>query len=203
VTLSSDFDLNMHRSNPPNDSVDAVLTKPLIGDAVQHGDAFHALARNSFDIVTRHGKDFRYLYVSPSIEPIAGIPATDFIGKTYRELGMPESVCQFWDQQLAHVFKEGQVHEVQFQMPGSAAYVTSRMIPEFDHGGEVNSVLIISREMSNERRQHDELQRVNAHLKLTTESANVGTWVMTCTKARLTGHLFTKKCGGSDPSAIR
>lgn len=172
-------DLFMQHGGGKRDFVYAVLHvvphSPLTGHPFR--DAFYLLAENTSDIVTRHNRDLRYAYVNSVIEKHTGIPASEWIGKSYRDVGMPEEVCKFWDENLLHVFEHQNVHSVEFEVPGRTVYLHSRLIPEFDESGQVVSVLVVSRELSEKRRIEENLIRLAAHLQLATESANVGTWL--------------------------
>jgi PAS domain S-box-containing protein len=135
---------------------------------------FRSLAENSPDIITRHDKDFRYLYISPQVEKVTGLKPESFLGKTYRDIGWPENICSFFDEQLTHVFKTGEYHEVDFQMHMNDEYILSRLVPEFDEQGEVESVLIISTSITERKKAETKLQYLAA-LTHSINDAVVGT----------------------------
>lgn len=54
-----------------------------------------SLAENSPDVITRHGRDFKYLYISPRIESYTGLKPEHFIGRSYQEAGFPDNLCRF------------------------------------------------------------------------------------------------------------
>lgn len=141
---------------------------------------FRSLAQNIPDIITRHGKDFRYLYVSPAIEAFTGIKAEDYIGKTCREVGLPEEVCVFLEQQLAHIFITKKQHAVEYEKldePGT--YVYSRMVPEFDKDGEITSVLIVTSDITERKKTENKLQH-SATLMQSVADAVIGTDMNYC-----------------------
>ena len=51
------------------------------------------LADNIPDVIFRIDKHFRHVYVNKSIQAITGLAPVEFIGKTNRDLGMPEDKC--------------------------------------------------------------------------------------------------------------
>ncbi len=127
--------------------------------AIEASEArFRSLAQNSPDVITRHGKDYRYLYASPRIEGVTGIRAEDFPGKSYRELGMPEALCALFDAHLAHVFAHQALHTVEYALPGGKGYMHSRMVPEYNDAGEVISVLVLSTDISERKRAEENLR---------------------------------------------
>lgn len=116
----------------------------------QQMQEFLTLAENIPDIVTRLDHDFHYLYVNPAIEKITGIPALQFHGKSYREVGLPEDRCTFFDQYLAQVFKTGEPVTVTYsfiERDGERHYLSS-LVPEVNAEGEIASVLVITRDVT-------------------------------------------------------
>jgi PAS domain S-box-containing protein len=166
------------------------------GNIEMQAKAFELIVENCDYIVTRHGKDFRYLYASPSIQEALGIPAHQFIGKTYYELGMPEHVCKYWDEQLASIFVAQRPVSLEFVMPEHNAVVQSKLIPEFDEQGEMVSVLILNREISKKKKTEEDLERVASHLRLATEAANIGTWLYDVTSQKVEWSSLHKKMWG-------
>jgi PAS domain S-box-containing protein len=113
---------------------------------------FAALIENSPDIISRFDRSLRHLYISPSVEAIAGIPATDFIGKTIAEMGMPPEKCQVWEPALQTVLATKQPHSIEFRffstIDQSRHYYQTRLIPEFGSDGSVTSILAVSRDIT-------------------------------------------------------
>ena len=103
---------------------------------------FKALVENAAaDIITRFDTRFRHLYVNPAIERATGLSPDHFIGKTSRDAGMPESLCDSWEAKLREVI-EGRREigfEFEFESPaGRRAYQsTSRPRALGDRGGRV------------------------------------------------------------------
>jgi hypothetical protein len=159
---------------------------------------FRSLSETSPDVITRHDKNFKYLYANPQIEKYLGIKPEEFLGKSYRELGMPESICSFYDTHLAMVFETKEFHSVEFEMPGTDMYIQSRLVPEFNEEGEVVSVLVLSTEISERRKKDEELQRLLSHLQLATESAHVATWWYDVKSEKLEWSGLHKKMWGYD-----
>lgn len=131
---------------------------------------FRSLAENSPDIIIRHDREFRYLYVSAPIEKLTGIRAGDFIGKSYRELGFAEELCAFFDEHLSVTFKTRRLHIVEYKVPGTDVYIHSRLMPEFNEQGEVNSVLVLSTDISERKKAEDELLYRSALLEAQNET---------------------------------
>ncbi len=117
---------------------------------------FKAIAENAPDIISRYDLQGRYLYVNPAFEQATGLTSADVLGKTQREHGIPEPIAQLWDSCFQAAIKTRSVQTIEFdlQMPSGHRFYESRIVPEFDPQGQVESLLAMSRDVT-ERRQHD------------------------------------------------
>lgn len=122
-------------------------------------EKYRALVENSEDIVMRFDRAGRHLYVSPSVVKVVPFLKPDeFIGKTHRELGFPEAMCEFWESRIRQVIDSEQPHETEFRaMLGTEERVFNwRLFPELDSDRRVTSVLSVSRDITAHRRsEHD------------------------------------------------
>ncbi|HEY9747398.1 MAG TPA: ATP-binding protein [Allocoleopsis sp.] len=109
-----------------------------------------ALLDNTPDIIIRCDRAFRYVYVNPAVERSTGLPASFFLGRTSREHGLPEPLCQLWDSTMERMFTTAQEQVVEFEAPslqGPRSY-QSRVVPELDAEGNVRYALIVSRDVT-------------------------------------------------------
>ncbi|MGY0193891.1 sensor domain-containing protein [Leptothrix sp. BB-4] len=103
------------------------------------------------DIVSRFDEQHRHLYVNHAAERITGRPAAQFLGRTNRELGMPPSLVEQWEQALAQVFRSGRASTLQFAYEGPQGQrhlIHSLLSPEIDPGGRVRSVVTVARDLT-------------------------------------------------------
>jgi diguanylate cyclase (GGDEF)-like protein/PAS domain S-box-containing protein len=129
---------------------------------------FKALAENSPDIVQRFDKELRHLYINPAVERFLGIPHTTFIGRTCREMGLPEKVVSLWDDALKRVFETGQENIIEVDMLLSdRVCFEARLVPEFRKGGPIESVLAISRDITDRKNLEEKLHEVSVTDELT------------------------------------
>lgn len=118
---------------------------------------FVELTNNSPDVLTRFDPHLRHLFVSGAIERITGRLATEFIGKTNRELGMPADLCDQWEAALASVFETGETESTRFEFGGKV--FSSNLVPEIDQEtGRVVSVLGVTRDITESDRQQRALE---------------------------------------------
>ena len=78
----------------------AVRNVPAPRDSDTPEQDFRALAENAPGMIARLDRDHRYVYVNPAVEDMTGLPASEILGKTNRELRMPEELSALWEARL-------------------------------------------------------------------------------------------------------
>ncbi|BAY12548.1 hybrid sensor histidine kinase/response regulator [Calothrix sp. NIES-2098] len=141
--------------------VDISNRKQLEAELRRQERQFKTLAENAPDIISRVDANFRHLYVSPAVEPATGMPKEAFIGKTNADLGMPEEICKFWQDNLQQVFSTGQSHTVEFSFltPNGKRWYQSRLVPEFAADNSVESILGIARDVTDYKQVEQALRQ--------------------------------------------
>jgi PAS domain S-box-containing protein len=129
------------------------------------------LIENSPDVIARFDPEYRHLYVSPAIEQITGLPPKDFIGRSNRDLGMPEPQLNLWEEMLARVFRTKQEVRFDYSFPAADGprYFESHMVPELAADGTVQSVMGINRDITTRKKAEAALQASEAALKETNQ----------------------------------
>lgn len=139
--------------------------------AHENEQRFRSLAENSPDVITRHDKNFRYIYANRRITHYTGLDAADFVGKSYWELGLHTSLCHFFDEQLQRVFNMRQPTAVEYRMGGNVDKILhSRLVPEIGETGEVMSVIVLSTDITQQKTIEEELRRSESNFRTLTES---------------------------------
>jgi PAS domain S-box-containing protein len=115
-----------------------------------------ALADNTPDILSRFDRALRHVFVNAAARKATGRPIEDFLGKTNRELGFPEALCQEWESATRAVFNTGvdQMIEFAFDGPEGIRHYASRLVPEFGADGIVEFVLGVTGDVT--QRKHFE-----------------------------------------------
>ncbi len=141
-------------------------------------EAYRALAENSPDGVTRLDRDSRYLFVNAAGAALAGLPREALLGRTSRELGLPEPAASLWEERIRQVFDRGEPLELEEALPTAhgSRVLNVRCLPERSREGEVVSVLSISRDITLSKQAEAALQRSEERLRLALQAANAGTW---------------------------
>ncbi len=112
---------------------------------------FSSLADHLPDIVSRFDRDLRRIYVNPEIEHATGMSREFLLGKTHAELGLPDKVTETWTNALRRVFFTGESEMFEFEIRTKSdviKYYHTRVVPECDASGMVESVLAIAHDIS-------------------------------------------------------
>jgi PAS domain S-box-containing protein len=140
-----------------------ITERKLAEKALRQSEETHrALVAGLPDMVMRFDRDARHLYVSKNVEDFMTMGAEEVIGKTHRELGLPEAACQLWEDGIHQVFDNGTAFETEFSFDGKKGptVFNLRLQPEFDTQGVVQTVLSLSRDIT---AQH-QMEREKAEL---------------------------------------
>jgi len=105
------------------------------------------------DIVARFDPQFRHTYVNSAVELFTGRAVNEFLGKTNRELGMPNALVDSWDAKIGEVFTTGLPSDIEFAFegPDGVRYFRTRLTPEMNAHGGVQSVLTFARDVTAEK----------------------------------------------------
>jgi len=123
------------------------------------GRELRTLLESSPDPMARMDRDLRYTYVNPAATALAGLEAADILGRTSSELGFPEDYTRGWESALRHVLATGEPADVErnLVLGGTRRFLESRIVPEFDDDGQVRSLLVVSRDLTERKRIEETL----------------------------------------------
>ncbi|GEM_PF-3562450 len=122
---------------------------------------FKALVENAPDIVARFDRTMCCLYVNPAIEQETGIDRHFFLQRSLDELQLDSQALKLWQQAITQVFLGGEEQTIyfDFSLPGEKKKYHARIVPEFDPGSKVETVLSITRNITEVKRIEAELQQ--------------------------------------------
>ena len=141
--------------NIPNSLYQAAPERTAVEQALRESEeTYRALVEGLPDIVMRFDRAGRHLFVSNNVNDSVDYHATEFIGKTHREMGFSEEQCRFWEEAIQGVFDSGAPFETEFIIDGKQGPVIYnwRLMPERDTEGNVRSVFSLSRDITAHRR---------------------------------------------------
>lgn len=121
---------------------------------------FSALVESAPDIIARLDPGLRFTYISPAVEQATGFAAQLLIGETYCEMGLPPETCDRLDKVLHRVFATGRKDSVEFSFPtpSGVKYYDTIAVPEFARDGSVESVIAVSRDITERKLMENELR---------------------------------------------
>jgi len=135
---------------------------------------FRTLVENTPDVITRHDRQHRCLYINPACIQSLGIPPEFFVGKKPSELGYPEDLTYFWENSLESVFTKGEMQIDEFTAMNGDTLRNYQVyvVPERATDQSIVSVMTIGRDISSLRQAEEaarklaeELQRSNHELE--------------------------------------
>ena len=126
------------------------------------------LADNIPDILSRFDRHLRFVFMNAAGEKATGLRKADFLGKTNRDMGIPEVICQQWEGASRTVFNTGveQILEFELDGPQGSRHYASRLVPEFDADGHVEFVLEITSDVTQRKLAMDLLRRSELRLEV-------------------------------------
>jgi PAS domain S-box-containing protein len=133
---------------------------------------YRMLAENSPDLIARFDTRVRYLYVNPAAARAGELSASEYVGLTIAESGVPEPVATTWDQRLGQVLRTGETLEVEdaSPTPEGIRYFHTRLIPERTADGSVCSVLSVARDITKRRRAEETLRESEERFRQLTDT---------------------------------
>jgi PAS domain S-box-containing protein len=153
----------------------------------QREQEFRALAKNAPDIIARFDRELRHLYVNPAVEPVTGRSWTEFIGKTHRDLGMPEANVAYWEEALRKIFETGQEDRIEFSFlsPNGLKHYQCRLVPELGADGNIVSVLGISRDLTDYKQALSALRESEERFRQLAENIQEVFWIASVDHAQI------------------
>jgi PAS domain S-box-containing protein len=112
------------------------------------------LASHAPDILARFDRDLRHLFVSSAITVVTGLPAEQFVGRSFSEMGMPQELCEVWERELSEVFARAEPRRFEFDVELGASgrrWFEAHAVPELGPSGDVETVVSYTRDRTEAR----------------------------------------------------
>lgn len=151
----------------------------VLNDALAESQQrYQDLVENSPDIIERFDLQLRHLYVSQALTRLTGIAPESFLGKTCRELSMDETMVNAWETAAAELLRTGKKQVIEFSTPTLIGDRTFEMAiaPEWSDQQTIESILCISRDITERKQAAIQLQDLSDRLRLAFQSADMGIW---------------------------
>jgi PAS domain S-box-containing protein len=137
-------------------------------------EEFRTLADNVPDAVARIDRQFRFVYGNRAFALDIGREPSEFLGKDGTELNL--SLHARWNEELRQVFETGNPRTFEFNWQGAEGinYRESRLVPEFSSTGEVEFVLAVTRDVTEQKKLDRERQMMDLQLRQAQKMEAVG-----------------------------
>jgi PAS domain S-box-containing protein len=144
--------------------------------------SFRSLAENLPDIVARFDRQLRHVYVNGRIKEETDWAVQESLGRNHCDLGMAKKLGRSWEERLVSVFSTGRPATLEFSYKGPSGLhqFETRFIPEMDDGGDVKTVLCISRNVTERsqaaealRASHEQLRALASRLQFVREEERI------------------------------
>jgi two-component system, chemotaxis family, CheB/CheR fusion protein len=138
----------------------------------QSSQNWKSLVNNTPDIIARYDKNLNYISVNNALEKHLGLQYQEIIGKSNRELAVPNSNTQIekWVACAQEALDTGKpkVDFFYYTNDGTDKYFYSSFVPEFlADGNKANSVLSISRDVTQIMKHEKQIENQNERLRRT------------------------------------
>ena len=122
-----------------------------------------ALSENSPDLITRMNREGTFFYINPTIETYTGKEPAHFLNKNLEESGLGESIVEEWKKVLYEVgaTKHKVSREIDFPSEVGDRVMNVNAIPEFDEDQKLESVLVVSHDITDRKLIELEIQNKN------------------------------------------
>jgi PAS domain S-box-containing protein len=138
---------------PPRATSDPALDEVLR----RREQEFRTLADNIPAMVARFDRQLRHLFVNRQVERLTGRPASEFVGKIIHEVRAgPDAVLAAGEARLHQVLETATETSLEFTLGGRQFHAWFG--PEFNDSGQVETVLCITRDVTEQKHLEDQLR---------------------------------------------
>jgi two-component system cell cycle sensor histidine kinase/response regulator CckA len=138
------------------------------------------LLQNLPDAVVRLDSDGRHIFANSACERLLGLPSAEIIGEKVLDLPLPARTRKTWMRRVTKVFQTGKTlnFEDAFRSPNGLTYQEVRLLPEHDGEGEVTTVLIVIRDVSERHRAERSLMESEERFRAVFEEAPIAMFLV-------------------------
>jgi PAS domain S-box-containing protein len=141
-------------------TIGAAIRNHRAQEEIERGrEEFRSLAENLPDVVLRFSAEGRLLYANPALAAITGIASEDLTQERARAAGIPSEMVERWRRMVHEAATSGSAVRFEGWVSSTTGsrYLDAQVIPERDASGAVQSVLALSRDITDRKRTEDAL----------------------------------------------
>ena len=130
-------------------------------------ESFRALAENSPDLITRIDTDFKYIFINFKILELQGNYPDFYLGKTFEEAGTPLRYAEMWRSKYQKLLDTGELQNFEYSSitNNGFRYFETTAVPEYNSKGEIESILSISRDITERKMSERKLKEIITELQ--------------------------------------
>lgn len=119
-------------------------------------------------VIAHFDRQLRHTYIQTKARLATGIPPDEYLGKTSREMGLPDNIVPLWEASLQSVFDNACEKTLDYSVvvAGDEWFFQSYLMPQFDASGNVESVIAITRNVTSQKRTEASLREHNEILEV-------------------------------------
>jgi PAS domain S-box-containing protein len=140
---------------------------------------YKVLTENSPDVIMRFDRNHRHIFVNEAVTKTVPLKPIDFLNKTHGEIGIfPSHLVELWENGIESVFTSGEPKEILFNLDNAPdkIYLEWRLLPEFNNRGEVETVLTIARNITENKTAQEALKKSQNRLEMAQDATSDGIW---------------------------
>ena len=152
---------------------DITHQKQIAAKLQENETRFRTIVENSPAIITVIDRDCRFVYVSPSIERMIGVPSKSILGKKLADIDLPGCVRQALMGISQRVFATGKTvnWEHAFITPLGAKTLESYVVPESSENGAIEALMGITVDVTERKQMEKVLKGYSRDLEILVRSA--------------------------------
>ncbi len=122
-----------------------------------------ALSENSLDLITRINQNGNFFYINPTIKALTGLDTNYFQNKNLDDVELNEQIITAWKNIISKVFdtKSKVSDEMDFPTDEDNRIMYVNAIPEYDEEQEIESVLVVSHDITEQKAIENEIREKN------------------------------------------
>ncbi len=128
---------------------------------------FHSLAEHLPDIIIRFNKNLIVEYANKRISSVTNLGPEEFYNKNFSELKFPDELKELFKRELLKVIETKKIQQIKFnyKYQNKDLIFTASAIPEFNSQNELETILVVCRNITEEEQAKIKLEEYNQELE--------------------------------------
>ena len=144
-----------------------IKLKELVKKFKDSEESFRALAENSPDLIARIDTDFKYIFINFKVLELRGNYPDVYVGKSFEEAGISKKYAEMWRSKYQKILDTGELQNFEYIYPTKEGfkYFETTAVPEYNSKGKIESILSISRDITERKKRERQLKETITELK--------------------------------------